>query len=132
MEFTPKWIAWETTRRCNLHCIHCRSSSEQEVNDHPDFSIEEAFRIIDDIVSYVKPVIVLSGGEPLEVSRAGAPASNQLRTSCRIPMNRGPQYSTRRKKRVTPRARETQPETRKEVRCAAPSRPANQAARDSD
>jgi heme b synthase len=65
MEFSPKWIAWETTRRCNLHCIHCRSSSEQEVNDHPDFSLEEAFRIVDNIVSYAKPVIVLSGGEPL-------------------------------------------------------------------
>src|SRR4030066_2253896 len=65
MEFTPKWIAWETTRRCNLHCIHCRSSSEQKVNDHPDFSTAEAFRIIDDIASYAKPVVVLSGGEPL-------------------------------------------------------------------
>ena len=65
MEFTPKWIAWEITRRCNLHCIHCRSSSEQEVKDHPDFSTEEAFRIMDDIASYAKPVVVLSGGEPL-------------------------------------------------------------------
>lgn len=65
MEFSPKWIAWEITRRCNLHCIHCRSSSEQEVKDHPDFSTEEAFRIMDDIASYVKPVVVLSGGEPL-------------------------------------------------------------------
>ncbi len=32
---------------------------------HPDFSTEEAFRIIDDIRSYAQPVIVLSGGEPL-------------------------------------------------------------------
>src|SRR4030043_130868 len=78
MEFTPKWIAWETTRRCNLHCIHCRSSSEQEANDHPDFSTAEAFRIIDDIASYAKPVIVLSGGEPLirkdvfDIARYGA------------------------------------------------------------
>lgn len=65
MEFTPKWIAWEITRRCNLRCIHCRSSSEQEVKGHPDFSTDEAFRIMDDIVRYAKPVIVLSGGEPL-------------------------------------------------------------------
>jgi heme b synthase len=65
MEFVPKWIAWEITRRCNLKCIHCRSSSEIEVKGHPDFHTEEAFRIIDDITSYVKPVIVLSGGEPL-------------------------------------------------------------------
>jgi heme b synthase len=65
MEFAPKWIAWEITRRCNLKCIHCRSSSEMEVKGHPDFSTEEAFRIIDDIASYAKPVVVLSGGEPL-------------------------------------------------------------------
>jgi heme b synthase len=65
MEFIPKWIAWEITRRCNLRCIHCRSSSGIEVKEHPDFSTQEAFRIIDDIISYAKPVIVLSGGEPL-------------------------------------------------------------------
>jgi len=66
MEFAPKWIAWEITRRCNLRCVHCRSASEEEVKGHPDFSTAEAFRIVDDIVSYAKPVIVLSGGEPLK------------------------------------------------------------------
>lgn len=65
MEFAPKWIAWEITRRCNLRCVHCRSSSETVVKEHPDFSTKEAFRILDDISSYVKPVVVLSGGEPL-------------------------------------------------------------------
>ncbi len=65
MEFTPKWIAWEITRRCNLKCVHCRSSSEMEAKGHPDFPTEEAFRVLDDISSYAKPVVVLSGGEPL-------------------------------------------------------------------
>ncbi len=65
MKFEPKWIAWEITRRCNLHCVHCRSSSELEVQGHPDFSFEEAKRILDDIASYASPVVVLSGGEPL-------------------------------------------------------------------
>ncbi|MBI4684033.1 MAG: radical SAM protein [Nitrospirae bacterium] len=77
MEFAPKWIAWEITRRCNLRCVHCRSSSEMEIKGHPDFSTEEAYRIIDDISGYAKPVIVLSGGEPLirndvfEIARYG-------------------------------------------------------------
>jgi len=35
------------------------------IKEHPDFSTEEAFRVIDDIASYAKPVVVLSGGEPL-------------------------------------------------------------------
>lgn len=64
-KFEPKWVAWEITRRCNLKCVHCRSSSEMVVSQHPDFSTEEAYKIIDDISSYAKPVIVLSGGEPL-------------------------------------------------------------------
>jgi len=36
-----------------------------EVKGHPDMPTEEAYRIIDDIVSYARPVVVLSGGEPL-------------------------------------------------------------------
>ena len=77
MEFTPKWIAWEITRRCNLRCVLCRSSSEMEIQGHPDFPLEEAYRLIDDIVSYATPVVVLSGGEPLtrkdvfEIARYG-------------------------------------------------------------
>jgi heme b synthase len=65
VDFEVKWIAWEITRRCNLRCVHCRSSSELEAKEHPDFSFEEATRVIDDISSYAKPVVVLSGGEPL-------------------------------------------------------------------
>jgi len=65
LNFEPKWIAWEITRRCNLHCVHCRSSSELEAHGHPDFSFDEAKRVLDDISSYASPVVVLSGGEPL-------------------------------------------------------------------
>ncbi|MGB9712112.1 MAG: radical SAM/SPASM domain-containing protein [Dissulfurimicrobium sp.] len=65
MDFELKWLAWEITRRCNLHCIHCRSSSELEIKGHPDFSTEEGFRILDDISNFARPVVVLSGGEPL-------------------------------------------------------------------
>jgi radical SAM protein with 4Fe4S-binding SPASM domain len=36
-----------------------------EDKGHPDFPTEEAYRILDDISSYAKPVMVLSGGEPL-------------------------------------------------------------------
>ncbi|MHB8840904.1 MAG: radical SAM protein [Candidatus Aquicultor sp.] len=77
MEVKPKWVALEITRRCNLKCVHCRSSSEKDIIGHPDYSTEEALRIIDDIASYAKPVVVLSGGEPLmrddvfEIARYG-------------------------------------------------------------
>lgn len=60
----PKWIAWEVTKRCNLRCIHCRSSSDMEAPEGI-FTTEESYRLIDDISGFAKPVLVLSGGEPL-------------------------------------------------------------------
>jgi heme b synthase len=63
-QFVPKWIAWEATRRCNLQCIHCRCSSDPEASVG-DFDTGEAFRLIDDICTVSRPVLVLSGGEPL-------------------------------------------------------------------
>ncbi len=63
-KFIPKWIAWETTQRCNLSCVHCRCSSDMEASEG-DFTTEEAFKVIDDICEVSKPVLVLSGGEPL-------------------------------------------------------------------
>ena len=64
MEFVPKWIAWEVTRRCNLSCVHCRSASTMNSFDTA-FTTDEAKKLIDDIASFSSPVIVLSGGEPL-------------------------------------------------------------------
>jgi heme b synthase len=75
-EFIPKWIAWEVTGRCNLNCIHCRASSSMTSHD-TDFSTEEAKRLLDDIAEVSRPVVVLSGGEPLlrkdlfEIARYG-------------------------------------------------------------
>ncbi|MFO7830412.1 MAG: radical SAM protein [Desulfuromonadaceae bacterium] len=63
-EYIPKWIAWESTRRCNLSCVHCRCSSDMEAAAG-DFTTEEAYKMIDDICEVSKPVLVLSGGEPL-------------------------------------------------------------------
>lgn len=76
MEFIPKWIAWEVTARCNLACIHCRSSSDMDSGEG-DFTTAEAFALIADIASFCSPVLVLSGGEPLlrddlfEIARYG-------------------------------------------------------------
>jgi len=74
--FLPKWIAWEVTQRCNLRCIHCRCSAELDAAAG-DFTTEEAFRLLDQIAELSKPVVVLSGGEPLlrpdvfEIARRG-------------------------------------------------------------
>ena len=57
-------IAWEVTRNCNLNCIHCRASAD--LGPHPgELSREECLRLTDDIASFSKPVVILTGGEPL-------------------------------------------------------------------
>ena len=57
-------VAWETTRSCNLFCAHCRASASHD--PYPDeLSTEECFRVIDQILEVGKPIIILSGGEPL-------------------------------------------------------------------
>ncbi len=63
-EFVPKWIAWEVTRRCNLSCVHCRSSSALDSFDTA-FDTARGKAFLDDVASYATPVVVLSGGEPL-------------------------------------------------------------------
>jgi heme b synthase len=59
-----KMIAWEVTRSCNLSCAHCRASSQK--GPYPgELSTAECFKVIDEIASFAKPVIILTGGEPL-------------------------------------------------------------------
>lgn len=57
------WIAWETTLRCNFSCIHCRSSSNDDFVD--TLPTAKAIQVLDKIGEFCKPVVVLSGGEPL-------------------------------------------------------------------
>jgi radical SAM protein with 4Fe4S-binding SPASM domain len=63
-EFVPKWIAWETTRTCNLKCVHCRSSSDSHATAG-GFTTAEGIKLLDELADYCQPVLVLSGGEPL-------------------------------------------------------------------
>ena len=57
-------IAWEVTRSCNLSCSHCRASAKFGPYTG-ELSTKECFRLIDEIVSFGRPVIILTGGEPL-------------------------------------------------------------------
>jgi heme b synthase len=57
-------IAWEVTRSCNLNCKHCRAASR--LGPYPgELSTAQCLRLLDDIASVAKPVIILTGGEPL-------------------------------------------------------------------
>jgi len=57
-------VAWEVTRKCNLRCAHCRASSEN-TDYEEELSLEECYRLINDISGMGKPILILSGGEPL-------------------------------------------------------------------
>ena len=57
-------VAWEITRRCNLSCAHCRAGS-LDVEYSGELSTEECFRLIDQIAEIGKPILILTGGEPL-------------------------------------------------------------------
>jgi heme b synthase len=59
-----RMVAWELTRGCNLACVHCRASAER--GPYPgELSNQECLRVMDEIASISKPVIILTGGEPL-------------------------------------------------------------------
>ena len=57
-------VAWEITRSCNLYCAHCRASADCGPWEG-ELSTEECYRLIDEILEVGKPIIILSGGEPL-------------------------------------------------------------------
>lgn len=60
----PRIISWNITLRCPLKCAHCYvDAGEQEAAGV--LSTQEAFGVIDQIRKTGKPVVVLSGGEPL-------------------------------------------------------------------
>ncbi len=72
-------LFWESTLRCNVHCLHCGSDCISSI-ETPDMPAEDFLRVIDtEITPHVKPrsvMVIISGGEPLmrkdlaEVGRA--------------------------------------------------------------
>jgi len=57
-------VFWETTKACNLSCRHCRAVPRRSIGPM-ELTTRRAFDLIDDIATVAKPVMVLSGGEPL-------------------------------------------------------------------
>ncbi len=57
-------IVWNSTRRCNLKCVHCYSHSEDK-DYGGELSLAEGKALIDDLAEFGSPVILFSGGEPL-------------------------------------------------------------------
>lgn len=57
-------VAWEVTRRCPLRCKHCRGAA-RDVDYAGELSTDEAKRMLDSIAAFAKPILILTGGEPM-------------------------------------------------------------------
>ena len=57
-------VIWNLTRRCNLKCRHCYAVAADR-HFPGELTTSEAFSVLDDLVAYGIPALILSGGEPL-------------------------------------------------------------------
>lgn len=57
-------VIWNLTRRCNLKCRHCYTTSA-DVHFPGELSHAQALGVLDDLSAFEVPALILSGGEPL-------------------------------------------------------------------
>jgi len=57
-------VAWEITRNCNLSCLHCRAAATMGPYSG-EIETPAALRLLDQIAEVGKPIVILTGGEPL-------------------------------------------------------------------
>ena len=56
-------VVWNTTRRCNLRCVHCYAHAQDRAFDD-EFTTRQGQGLIDDLADFGVPVLLFSGGEP--------------------------------------------------------------------
>ncbi len=57
-------VAWETTRQCAMACKHCRGSARDE-KYQGELDTAEGLRFIENLAKFAKPILILTGGEPM-------------------------------------------------------------------
>jgi radical SAM protein with 4Fe4S-binding SPASM domain len=67
MQFVPHVVAWNLTRRCNLECAHCYIAAGPGETADGELPTDDCRRIIDEVLAVnPAPLLILSGGEPLQ------------------------------------------------------------------
>ncbi|MBI3891449.1 MAG: radical SAM protein, partial [Candidatus Wallbacteria bacterium] len=61
----PYLVIWETTRACDLACVHCRAEAQAFRNPN-ELTTVEAILLMEEIARFGEPVVVLTGGDPLK------------------------------------------------------------------
>ncbi len=62
---SPLVAIWETTRACDLACLHCRACARPD-SDPGELSTAEAYDLLDQLRDLGPRVLVLTGGDPLK------------------------------------------------------------------
>ncbi len=60
----PFLVIWETTQACALACTHCRASAQPN-RDPGELTTEEGFKVIRDTAEMGTPLLIFSGGDPV-------------------------------------------------------------------
>ncbi len=63
-KFVPLVVSWNVTRKCNLKCSHCYINAATEELQN-ELTTEEGKQLIDQISKVSRPLLILSGGEPM-------------------------------------------------------------------
>jgi radical SAM protein len=64
---SPFVVIWESTRACDLACVHCRAAAQSKRSRY-ELTTDEGFRLIEEIASMKPKVFVITGGDPLKRS----------------------------------------------------------------
>jgi radical SAM protein with 4Fe4S-binding SPASM domain len=63
-KYVPLVMSWNVTRECNMKCSHCYiNATEKKLAN--ELSTQEGKELMDQICQVSKPLLILSGGEPL-------------------------------------------------------------------
>ena len=63
-QFVPLVVSWNVTRKCNLKCSHCYiNATKEELKG--ELTTKEAKQLMDQIAEVSRPLLILSGGEPM-------------------------------------------------------------------
>ena len=63
-EIKPRVIAFEVTRCCQYECKHCRASAGPQ--GQTELTTQQCKKIISSLAKFSKPMLIFTGGEPME------------------------------------------------------------------
>jgi len=69
MNNMPKIIAFEVTNSCRFNCLHCRANAVAAKSGQQELTTAQCKKILASVSKFckdVKPIIILTGGEPME------------------------------------------------------------------